>query len=151
MHMSQQFIESKHPVSLLGELVAKRKWGAPFYELVHESGPHHHKSFVYQVVLNNLAYTPAVPCTTKKEAKKLAAQVCLEQLGILPKQGAGGTTGPPMTPIADGPPPMMPPGGPPPMMNQGGPPPMVPPGGPPPMMPPEGHMMNQGGPPRMYP
>lgn len=84
MKMSQEFMESKHPVSLLGELASKRKWGAPMYEVVHESGPHHHKSFIYQVIMNGMAYTPALPCTTKKEAKKVAAQVCLEQLGVLP-------------------------------------------------------------------
>lgn len=76
-------MESKHPVSLLGELASKRKWGAPQYEVVHESGPGHHKCFVYQVILNGMAYTPTIPSTTKKEAKKMAAQVCLEQMGVL--------------------------------------------------------------------
>lgn len=84
MKMSQKFMESKHPVSLLGELASKRKWGAPQYEVVHESGPGHHKCFVYQVIMNGMAYTPTTPSTTKKDAKKMAAQVCLEQMGIIP-------------------------------------------------------------------
>jgi protein SON len=39
----------KHPVSLLGELASKRKWGAPNYSLVNESGPAHLKNFIFRV------------------------------------------------------------------------------------------------------
>lgn len=39
----------KHPVSLLGELSAKRKWGAPNYTLVMEQGPAHAKNFIFKV------------------------------------------------------------------------------------------------------
>lgn len=42
-------LEQKHPVSLLGELASKRRWGAPNYTLVHEQGPAHAKSFVFKV------------------------------------------------------------------------------------------------------
>lgn len=42
-------LEQKHPVSLLGELASKRKWGAPSYTLVHEVGPAHAKSFMFKV------------------------------------------------------------------------------------------------------
>lgn len=42
-------LEQKHPVSLLGELASKRKWGAPSYELVHEQGPAHAKNFIFKV------------------------------------------------------------------------------------------------------
>lgn len=41
--------ESKHPVSLLGELSAKRKFGAPFYELVMQEGPSHQRQFLFKV------------------------------------------------------------------------------------------------------
>jgi dsRNA-specific ribonuclease len=36
-------------VSLLGELSAKRKWGAPNYTLVMEEGPAHAKNFIFKV------------------------------------------------------------------------------------------------------
>lgn len=39
----------KHPVSALGELCNKRKWGPPHYDLVHESGPAHKKDFLFKV------------------------------------------------------------------------------------------------------
>lgn len=42
-------LEQKHPVSLLGELASKRRWGAPNYTLVHEEGPAHAKNFVFKV------------------------------------------------------------------------------------------------------
>lgn len=42
-------MESKHPVSLLGEICAKRKYGAPSYELVMESGPFHSRQFLFKV------------------------------------------------------------------------------------------------------
>lgn len=42
-------LEQKHPVSLLGELASKRRWGAPNYVLVHEQGPAHAKNFVFKV------------------------------------------------------------------------------------------------------
>lgn len=42
-------IKNKHPVSLLGELSGKRKWGPPSYELVDEDGPAHKKSFIFKV------------------------------------------------------------------------------------------------------
>lgn len=46
-----QNLESKHPVSLLGELSAKRKWQMPKYELVCEAGPHHNRQFLFTVKL----------------------------------------------------------------------------------------------------
>jgi protein SON len=42
-------LDGKHPVSLLGELASKRKWGSPQYDVVHETGPQHQKSFVFKV------------------------------------------------------------------------------------------------------
>lgn len=45
-----QNMESKHPVSLLGELSAKRKWQMPKYDLVREEGPHHNRQFLFTVI-----------------------------------------------------------------------------------------------------
>jgi len=42
-------LEQKHPVSLLGELASKRRWGPPVYELVCEQGPAHAKNFIFKV------------------------------------------------------------------------------------------------------
>lgn len=47
--MAKQNMESKHPVSLLGELCAKRKYGPPFYEVVMEDGPFHLRKFLFKV------------------------------------------------------------------------------------------------------
>lgn len=47
--MAKQNFESKHPVSLLGELSAKRKFEAPLYELVMQEGPSHQRQFLYSV------------------------------------------------------------------------------------------------------
>lgn len=53
-------LEQKHPVSLLGELSSKRKWGAPAYDLV---GLHAHfsaffiPSFSAQLSVLNFLYT----------------------------------------------------------------------------------------------
>lgn len=97
-------LQQKHPVSLLGELASKRRWGAPNYELVNEQGPAHAKSFLFkvrttgkyfletfspssfiqQVRLNGIDYTCNSTANNKKEAKSLAAKFCLQQLGILP-------------------------------------------------------------------
>lgn len=53
LQMAKQNFESKHPVSLLGELSAKRKFGAPLYELVMQEGPSHQRQFLYSVCLAN--------------------------------------------------------------------------------------------------
>lgn len=47
--MAKQNFESKHPVSLLGELSAKKKMGAPLYELVMQEGPSHQRQFLFRV------------------------------------------------------------------------------------------------------
>lgn len=39
----------KHPVSMVQELCAKRKWDLPTYDLVSEEGPDHRKNFVFKV------------------------------------------------------------------------------------------------------
>lgn len=45
-----QIMESKHPVSLLGEISAKRKWQSPKYDLMSEAGPHHNRQFLFRVI-----------------------------------------------------------------------------------------------------
>lgn len=47
--MAKAHFESKHPVSLLGELSAKRKLGVPQYELVLQEGPSHQRQFLFKV------------------------------------------------------------------------------------------------------
>lgn len=49
LQQAKHNFESKHPVSLLGELSAKRKFGAPLYELVMQEGPSHQRQFLYNV------------------------------------------------------------------------------------------------------
>lgn len=49
-------METKHPVSLLGEICAKRKCGAPMYEVVDESGPFHNRQFLFKVGISGLIY-----------------------------------------------------------------------------------------------
>uniref|UniRef100_A0A1B0CDE4 Uncharacterized protein n=2 Tax=Lutzomyia longipalpis TaxID=7200 RepID=A0A1B0CDE4_LUTLO len=81
---AKEAMQNKHPVSLLGEISSKRKWLSPIYEVVMESGPGHHKNFLFRVTLNGVSYTPQTPSNNKKEAKAVAARCCLQQLGILP-------------------------------------------------------------------
>lgn len=75
---------AKHPISSLMELCAKRKWGAPEFDLVFEHGPPHKRQFVYKVVVNGVEYQPCVAVTNKKLAKANAAAFCLQSLGLLP-------------------------------------------------------------------
>ena len=39
----------KHPVSVLQEICAKKRWDPPHYELLELGGPAHKKSFLYKV------------------------------------------------------------------------------------------------------
>lgn len=75
--------EHKHPVSLLGELAAKRRWPLPVYTAVEEFGQPHQKQFLFLVNVNGMNYTPALMSNTKKEAKAVAARYALQQLGVL--------------------------------------------------------------------
>lgn len=109
--MAKQNFESKHPVSLLGELSAKRKFGAPLYELVMQEGPSHQRQFLYsvcwwrsmrklsticidffimyflcvhfQVSINGQIYQPNVTSLNKKEAKASAAKFALQKMGFI--------------------------------------------------------------------
>ncbi|XP_070506252.1 protein Son [Chironomus tepperi] len=82
--ISMDSLQQKHPVSLLGELASKRRWGAPNYQLVSEVGPPHAKNFIFKVLLNGNAYTCPTPSNNKKEGKSAVAKFCLQELGILP-------------------------------------------------------------------
>lgn len=48
---AKKTMENKHPVSLLSELAAKRKWYQPMYENFGEKGPQHSKQFVFTVII----------------------------------------------------------------------------------------------------
>lgn len=49
LKMAKAQFESKHPVSLLGELSSKRKLGVPQYDLVLQEGPSHQRQFLFKV------------------------------------------------------------------------------------------------------
>lgn len=77
--------QEKHPVCMLNELTAKRRWAAPLYTVVKESGEMHSRHFYMSVMVNGQTFVSNRPCNSKKEAKLFAAKVCLEQMGLLPK------------------------------------------------------------------
>ncbi|RWS22859.1 protein SON-like isoform X1, partial [Leptotrombidium deliense] len=78
-------LPGKHPVSMLQEYCSKKKWIVPLYELIQETGPDHKKNFLMKVVVNGVEYQPSMSCPNKKQAKALAATVCLQAFGLLPK------------------------------------------------------------------
>lgn len=78
-------LSGKHPVSALVELCNRRKWGAPAFELVHESGPDHKKNFLFKVIVNRTEYQPTIAMNNKKSAKAAAATCCLQELGLVPR------------------------------------------------------------------
>jgi hypothetical protein len=69
-----------HPVSILQEVCAKYGYSPPVYEMVDENGPAHRPTFLTRCLVSNVAYTPAVSSSTKKQSKSTAAQVCLQAL-----------------------------------------------------------------------
>ncbi|XP_067141076.1 protein Son isoform X2 [Centruroides vittatus] len=78
-------LSGKHPVSALMELCSKRKWGAPEFQLIDENGPDHRKTFLFRVRINGVVYQPTCSSPNKKHAKAQAAAVCLQSLGLLPR------------------------------------------------------------------
>ncbi|CAB3363771.1 Hypothetical predicted protein [Cloeon dipterum] len=78
-----EVFSGKHPVSALVELCTKKRWGSPVFELVFESGPDHKKNFLFKVKVNNREYQDRIAYTNKKQAKAMAAQYCLLQLGLI--------------------------------------------------------------------
>ncbi|XP_012945373.1 ribonuclease 3 [Aplysia californica] len=78
-------LSNKHPVSALMELCNKRRWGPPAFTVVSESGPDHKKNFLFKVKVNSVEYQPAVASSNKKSAKAQCAAVCLQEMGLLPR------------------------------------------------------------------
>ncbi|XP_076445441.1 uncharacterized protein LOC143283167 isoform X2 [Babylonia areolata] len=78
-------VTGKHPVSALTELCTKRRWGAPAFDLVSETGPAHKKMFLFKVRVNGVEYMPSAACGNKKLAKAQAAAVCLQEMGLIPR------------------------------------------------------------------
>lgn len=76
----------KHPVSVLAELCAKRKWSPPLYTLLKEAGPSHKRLFLFKVNVNNVEYQPKDLCANKKLAKAQAAVLCLNAVGVAPSE-----------------------------------------------------------------
>ncbi|CAG5122944.1 unnamed protein product, partial [Candidula unifasciata] len=78
-------LSNKHPVSALMELCNRRRWGPPLFTVVSESGPDHKKNFLFKVQVNNVEYQPASASSNKKLAKALCAAICLQEMGLLPR------------------------------------------------------------------
>ncbi|KAF2357401.1 Double-stranded RNA-binding domain [Trinorchestia longiramus] len=76
----------KHPVSALVEHCLKCKWQPPQFQVVHDSGPDHKKSYLMKVVVNNKEYRASHTAPTKKLAKATAAAACLVALGLVSDQ-----------------------------------------------------------------
>uniref|UniRef100_A0A1I7XRN3 Protein SON n=1 Tax=Heterorhabditis bacteriophora TaxID=37862 RepID=A0A1I7XRN3_HETBA len=77
-------VAGKHPVSLVMELCAKRKWAAPVFTCM-ESGPPNQRVFLWKVVVNGTEYQPISASRSKKDAKSVACQVVLQSLGLVPR------------------------------------------------------------------
>ncbi|KAL8581907.1 hypothetical protein ACOMHN_010281 [Nucella lapillus] len=78
-------LSGKHPVSALTELCTKRRWGAPAFEVANETGPAHKRMFLFKVRVNGVEYQPAASCGNKKLAKAQAAAICLQEMGLIPR------------------------------------------------------------------
>ncbi|KAL6732364.1 hypothetical protein Aduo_003129 [Ancylostoma duodenale] len=75
---------SKHPVSMVMELCAKRKWPSPTF-ISHESGPPNVREFKCTAIVNGVEYKSNVVSRSKKDAKALACQIVLQSLGLVPR------------------------------------------------------------------
>jgi len=78
-------LAGKHPVSALTELCSKRRWGPPVFEQAFDCGPPHKKQYVYKVIVNGRDFMANVAVDNKKKAKSNAAMVCLQVMGLVPK------------------------------------------------------------------
>merc|ERR1719460_790108 len=74
-------VVGKHPVSALVEVCQKRGWNPPAYI----TEPCKGAGFLLKVEVQGKFYLTDSSSDTKKGAKALAAQHCLEELGLLPK------------------------------------------------------------------
>ena len=68
--------------SLLQQYAQKNMSGTPMYELLDEKGPDHSKCFEVRVVIGARAF-PSAWGPAKKPAEQRAAQLALEELGVL--------------------------------------------------------------------
>ena len=78
-------LSHKHPVSGLMELATKRKWGPPNFVQIFDCGPPHKKQYIFKVTVNGQDFQPTIASENKKKAKADAATVCLQEMGLLPK------------------------------------------------------------------
>jgi len=76
-------VQGKHPVSALSEYCTKQKWPLPDFKLIMDSGPSHHKNFIFKVIVNGQEFTSTTSSPTKKNAKAQAATVALKKLGLI--------------------------------------------------------------------
>ncbi len=72
--------------SLLQQHAQKALASTPLYELLDEKGPDHSKCFEVRVVIGNRAFGSAWG-PAKKPAEQRAAQIALEELGVLAREG----------------------------------------------------------------
>jgi ribonuclease-3 len=90
-HMSdpiQQFAATTHQQnfkSLLQQHAQRVMSSTPVYELLDEKGPDHAKCFEVRVVIGNRAFGSAWG-PAKKPAEQRAAQIALEELGVLARE-----------------------------------------------------------------
>ena len=81
--------------SLLQQYSQQNLEGSPLYELVDEKGPDHSKCFEVRVNIAGRVFASAWGAA-KKPAEQRAAQLALEELGVIPREGDSGAaaTGP---------------------------------------------------------
>jgi ribonuclease-3 len=72
--------------SLLQQHAQKGLNSTPMYELLDEKGPDHSKCFEVRVVIGSRAFGSAWGAA-KKQAEQRAAQIALEELGVLAREG----------------------------------------------------------------
>ena len=73
----------KHPISALMEYCAKNHLDPPEFIDVAIEGPSHNPTFIMKVKVDSIEYQPTDASKTKKEAKTMAAIVCLQSIGLL--------------------------------------------------------------------
>ena len=81
----EEFASTSHQQnfkSLLQQWAQQNLPGTPMYDLLDEKGPDHAKCFEVRVVIGNRAFASAWG-TAKKQAEQRAAQLALEELGVI--------------------------------------------------------------------
>ena len=74
-----------NPVSILGQILQRRRDQPPVYELLHEKANGHEREFTIQVTVGQHKVTGAGP--NKKEAKKKASEAMLQLIGFRSPEG----------------------------------------------------------------